>query len=1060
MLNHILNGDKNLVVLKGFNKNLLDDININPLLDNDNVEKLDYLSFDKAYVKELFNRIMTLSGNKFITYEEFLLIIEELGEQIISFSEVNVVIVKNNYYPEYYYKDIDIKYKNYYDKLLNYYNNFEDEYEADDEIKLVQKFIGDVKLIDNKYFCSFKLPDLSILDIKEYDYYNVEKNIINYSNLENIDEVFELTSDIESYLRVISYSMDNTGKNISIVQSDDIIEKKYEKYITLLIDQNKSNNYLFKQTIIEKRLIRREFYKILYDVWGYKEFKDIDMYKSPDENKDIIRISQGNIIEDIVKESENALKNETFKDIFITAPTGAGKSIIFQLSALYLSKKYETMTIIISPLIALMKDQVTNLAQKGICNVAYLNSELNFVEKENVIKAVKDNKIDILYLAPETLLSSTIESIIGNRKISLFIVDESHIVTTWGKGFRPDYWYLGSYIKRIRNNKNQFPICTFTATAVYGGNDDMYDEIIESLNMKSTIKYLGSVKRDDISFNINIKSEQLGFEQYNQEKTDILIEKIRYNVINNIKTVIYFPYASTALDIYEEIRLRDLKEKISIYTAKVSDIEKNKSFERFIKDETVVMLATKAFGMGIDIGNIIEVYHYAPTGNLSDYIQEIGRAARDKILNGIASTDFNFRDFNYIKQLTGMSSINQNQIRLVLKKLHDIYKNNNKQNFLITPLDFAYIFTNESRQGIDELERKLKTALLIIEKDLETQFKFPVMISRPRSMLSKVYVIIDRDYEEKILNSKFGKYFSKISSGRKSEKYNDMLISDMGDIYLMDIKSLWEDEYPSYSFASFKYLIFKSEKNELGFEYKDKIHLRYKITLKSEKYTLNEVKYNLIQEIDYVNSVLDIIFDAGKMFTVQEFSKMIDEKYNNKSFSDKVASAYINLIKPSDSRNIYKKSFIEYDAVRRKYRFVNRSYHNVKRDIFKNSILKKLNSEEKNLILYHPNLNKSMFDTFKVLYLLELFELLNYELSGGENPEIFIRLNDPKKILRLSRKESKYSNLLLKDMKNKHEKSIQIMNKFFTQLNSDEERWNFIEDYFLGEDVLNNSKQI
>ena len=172
-----------------------------------------------------------------------------------------------------------------------------------------------------------------------------------------------------------------------------------------------------------------------------------------------------------------------------------------------------------------------------------------------MLKRVKDGETDLLYLSPETLLSYSMETLIGDREIGLIIVDEAHIVTTWGVGFRPDYWYLGGYINRLRNqiqtksNKDKkvahFPICAFTATAVNGGLDDSVSETIISLYMENPIKYIGYVKRDNIRFNISVReANKLANPVYEERKAIDLIARINEWIASNTKTIAYFPYAS------------------------------------------------------------------------------------------------------------------------------------------------------------------------------------------------------------------------------------------------------------------------------------------------------------------------------------------------------------------------------------------------------------------------------------------------------------------------------------------------------------------------------------
>lgn len=163
------------------------------------------------------------------------------------------------------------------------------------------------------------------------------------------------------------------------------------------------------------------------------------------------------ILSNIDKKIElNNQTNESFKDVFVTAPTGAGKSILFQVPAIVAAEKNELLTIVISPLIGLMKDQVNNIKLLTNC-AATINSEFTPIEKEKIIEDIQNKKVSILYISPETLLSNAnIETFIGDRQIGLLVVDEAHTVSTWGKNFRPDYWYLGDYLDKLRHRTKLF----------------------------------------------------------------------------------------------------------------------------------------------------------------------------------------------------------------------------------------------------------------------------------------------------------------------------------------------------------------------------------------------------------------------------------------------------------------------------------------------------------------------------------------------------------------------------------------------------------------------------
>ena len=386
-----------------------------------------------------------------------------------------------------------------------------------------------------------------------------------------------------------------------------------------------------------------------------------------------------------------------------------------------------------------MQDQKEQLNARGFHRVETFNSDLiSQAEKEEVLKRVKSGETDLLYLSPETLLSYSMETLIGDREIGLIIVDEAHIVTTWGVGFRPDYWYLGGYINRLRNqiqtkwNKDKkvahFPICAFTATAVNGGLDDSVSETIISLYMENPIKYIGYVKRDNIRFNISVReSNKLANPVYEEKKATDLISRINEWIAANTKTIAYFPYASYAGDALRGIKSFAGKtfdrDKVALYTGRnLDDVStavlaerKRKAFDEFRSGEKPVMLATKAFGMGVDINNIVNVYHYAVTGNLCDYVQEIGRVARKPGMTGYAITDYYYNDISFMQRLFGMSQIKQYQINLVLSGIYNTFKNKKEsRSFLISPESFTYIFTGkDANDSEDKQINKLKTCLLM-----------------------------------------------------------------------------------------------------------------------------------------------------------------------------------------------------------------------------------------------------------------------------------------------------------------------------------------------------------
>ena len=192
--------------------------------------------------------------------------------------------------------------------------------------------------------------------------------------------------------------------------------------------------------------------ELLKEIYGYTDFRDFEVYNDLSSGKDKLKISQGQLIEEVIEESEKSMKTDSVYNFLLTAPTGAGKSLLFQLPAIYLGQEYKLLTIVISPLKALIVDQVENLRDLGYEKVSYASSDLSPEEKNEAYRQVREGETDLFYLSPELLLAYDIKHFIGDRRIGLIVVDEAHTVTTWGKEFRVDYWFLGRHLDNLKKN--------------------------------------------------------------------------------------------------------------------------------------------------------------------------------------------------------------------------------------------------------------------------------------------------------------------------------------------------------------------------------------------------------------------------------------------------------------------------------------------------------------------------------------------------------------------------------------------------------------------------------
>lgn len=181
---------------------------------------------------------------------------------------------------------------------------------------------------------------------------------------------------------------------------------------------------------------RQSVMELLKETYGYDGFRNLEIYDDLFKNRDTLCISQGQLVENVIREAEKAYKGgEQPDNILLTAPTGAGKSLLFQLPAIYLGKEYNLLTIVVSPLKALIVDQVEGLQDVGYERVAYASSDLSPEQKMEVYRAVREGEIDLFYLSPELLLSYDIRHFIGNRRIGMVVVDEAHTVTVSGALF-------------------------------------------------------------------------------------------------------------------------------------------------------------------------------------------------------------------------------------------------------------------------------------------------------------------------------------------------------------------------------------------------------------------------------------------------------------------------------------------------------------------------------------------------------------------------------------------------------------------------------------------------
>ncbi|GAB6430812.1 DNA helicase RecQ [Bacillus luti] len=291
------------------------------------------------------------------------------------------------------------------------------------------------------------------------------------------------------------------------------------------------------------------------------------------------------------------------KDTVCIMPTGGGKSICYQIPALV----FEGTTLVISPLISLMKDQVDTLVQNGI-SATYINSSLSITEANQRIQLAKQGHYKLLYVAPERLDSMEFVDQLIDMKIPMIAIDEAHCISQWGHDFRPSYLH----IHRILDYLPEKPlVLALTATATPQVREDICDTL--GINQENTI--MTTFERENLSFSV-IKG---------QDRNTYLADYIRQN--QKESGIIYAATRKVVDQLYEDLMKAGVS--VSKYHAGMSDHDRNEQQELFLRDEVSVMVATSAFGMGIDKSNIRYVIHYQLPKNMESYYQEAGRAGRD-----------------------------------------------------------------------------------------------------------------------------------------------------------------------------------------------------------------------------------------------------------------------------------------------------------------------------------------------------------------------------------------------------------------------------------------------
>lgn len=399
------------------------------------------------------------------------------------------------------------------------------------------------------------------------------------------------------------------------------------------------------------------------------------------------------------------------KSLLAIFPTGGGKSLTFQLPALMDGRTIHGLTVVISPLQSLMKDQVDNLADRGFTDAVTINGLLDPISRSLAIERVQSGDATLLYIAPEMLRSKTIERILMARHVVRFVIDEAHCFSAWGQDFRVDYLYIGKFIKEYQERKfgkdamarnhdqTLIPVSCFTATAKQKVVQDICDYFKHWLGTDLQL-FASSASRTNLHYSvIHVDSDG---NKYNLLRS--LVEQA------DCPTIIYVSRTKRTRELAQKLTRDDIS--ALPYNGKMDADEKIHNQDAFMSDKVRIIVATSAFGMGVDKSDVGLVIHYDISDSLENYVQEAGRAGRDPHLNAKCYVLYSDEDLDKHFILLNQTKLSISEIQQVWKAVKDFTKQ--RPHVSCSALEIA-------RQAgwddsVSDIETRVRTALSALEQ--------------------------------------------------------------------------------------------------------------------------------------------------------------------------------------------------------------------------------------------------------------------------------------------------------------------------------------------------------
>ena len=400
---------------------------------------------------------------------------------------------------------------------------------------------------------------------------------------------------------------------------------------------------------------------------------------------------------------ENAVKAAVAdKSILAIFPTGGGKSLTFQVPALMAGENMKALTVVISPLQSLMKDQVDNLEKSGITDAVTINGLLDPIERAKSIERVENGSACLLYISPESLRSKTIERLLLGRGITRFVIDEAHCFSVWGQDFRPDYMYIADFIKLIQEKKQleePIPISCFTATAKQKVIEDIRGYFKDRLAVELEL-FATNTSRTNLHYVVYNKGSE-------EEKYDMLRDLIESK---DCPVIVYTSRTHRATMLAEQLREDGFDARA--YHGKMDVKQKKENQDAFMAGDVRIIVATSAFGMGVDKKDVGMVIHYEISDSLENYVQEAGRAGRDENIKADCYVLFDERDLDKHFTLLNQTRLNQKEIQQIWKAIKNLTKFRSK--ISNSALEIARKAGWDD--GLNEIETRVKSAIAALEE--------------------------------------------------------------------------------------------------------------------------------------------------------------------------------------------------------------------------------------------------------------------------------------------------------------------------------------------------------